>query len=245
MRTRLSLVVMLLFVLVLFERPIRGEDMPQRSIRVTGDAEIKVEPDEVIVTVNISTHAKTAQKAKASNDMVTGEILGLTEVFKIASENVKTTSIKLSPVYKLDNHCDETHEVAGFDFDVGISFLLKDLSQLRPFVDHVTKAGATSVDVDFRSSRQKEHMVEARLQAARAARAKAETLAKELGMKIGAASLIGAGSLSNVLGSGGVGGGRFLGGGHDVFGEQLSYAYGELVIEARVSVMFDLEVASK
>ncbi len=61
----------------------RAEPSPPREIAVTGDAELKVVPDQVILTFAVDTQDKDLIAAKQQNDERVNKIMGVTQQFKI------------------------------------------------------------------------------------------------------------------------------------------------------------------
>jgi hypothetical protein len=64
-------------------------------ITVTGTAEVKVAPDEVAFSLDVTKTDMDLQAAKRLNDESAGKILDLTRRFSVAPENVKTDYISV------------------------------------------------------------------------------------------------------------------------------------------------------
>ena len=58
----------------------------RRLITVTGDAEVRVVPDEVVITVGIETSDEDIEKAKQKNDERVQKVLELTDQYGIEAK---------------------------------------------------------------------------------------------------------------------------------------------------------------
>ena len=81
--------------------PVRAaEPDPARQISVTGDAEVRVAPDEVLLTLGVETWDKDLATAKGQNDERVKKVLALTAEYGIGSKDVQTEYINIEPRYR-------------------------------------------------------------------------------------------------------------------------------------------------
>jgi uncharacterized protein YggE len=74
-----------------FAAPTFAQDVPDRPlITVKGQGEIKVVPDEVVISVYVSNRDKNLASAKKLNDEKARKVLALTQKYQIAPEDVQT-----------------------------------------------------------------------------------------------------------------------------------------------------------
>jgi uncharacterized protein YggE len=154
-----------------------------RLITVIGDAEVRVAPDEAILTLGVETWDKDLIIAKKQNDERVKKILALAKKYKIDSKNVQTDQIKIEPRYKEGYR---REDFIGFFVSKNVVFTLQDIAKFEEVLSNALQLGANYVrDVQFRTTKLKDYREEARVLALKAAREKAKAMAKELGQKVG------------------------------------------------------------
>jgi uncharacterized protein YggE len=240
-----ALVVILTIVAWTDEQPAYQEP---RLITVTGDAEVRVVPDEVILTLGVETWDKNMELAKRQNDEIVARVLALATDFGIAPEHIQTDYVGIEPRYR--NGYYEERDFIGYFVHKTVEITLRDLEKFEDLLADVLEAGVNYVHgIQFRTTELREHRDEARALAIRAAKEKAEALAGELGQEVGDPILIqevqsswwsgynswwgstwGNGMSQNVIQE--IGTGALVGDG--------SLAPGQISVTARVSVTFQL-----
>jgi uncharacterized protein YggE len=161
------------------------------TIDTTGTAEIQVVPDEVSFSLRITKSDKTLQVAKEQNDVNVAKIIALTKRFAIDSKDVKTDYISVSEKFdrvKLKDDDEYQNVFAGYTVSKTVVVKLRDLNKFEEFFSEIIKIGVTQVsNVSFQSSELRKYKDQARAMAIRAAKEKAEAIAKEIGQTIGKA----------------------------------------------------------
>jgi hypothetical protein len=151
-----------------------------RFITTSGDADIKVKPDEVVITFGVETRDKDLQIAKKQNDERVKKVLALAKEFEIDPKYVQTDYINIGPDYDIN------HNLIGYVARKNIVFTLKDIGKFEDLLTRSLEVGANYVHgVQFRTTELRKHRDQARALAIKAAKEKAVALAKELGQKIG------------------------------------------------------------
>ena len=160
------------------------KDQPEsRLITVTGDAEVRVVPDEVMLTFGVETWDKHLTVAKQQNDECVKRILALAKKYGIESEKVQTDHISIEPRYK-DGY--QRSNFIGYFVRKTVVLTLKDISKFEGLFSSALEAGANYVHgVEFRTTKLRKYRDQARALAIKAAKEKAKDLAKELGQRIG------------------------------------------------------------
>jgi uncharacterized protein len=219
-------------------------------ITVSGKAEIQIEPDEAVFTLDVTKGNKDLQTAKRLNDESVKKILELARRFSIAPQNIKTTYISVETKYesirdtKTRIFNDDGEEIGkrifkGYEVSKTVIARLTDISRFEEFFDEVLKTGLSEVkNITFETSKLRENKDKARELAVKAAKEKATAMAAALGQTIGKAVKVTeanidqsfrSGSTSNSLGATGT------------FSESLAtFAAGAIKVEAQVTVSFGL-----
>jgi uncharacterized protein YggE len=179
---RRGVVVFLLLVVFSSSACVENKLEP-RLITVTGEAEVRVFPDEVILTFSVETWDKDLGIAKKQNDARVQKVLALAKQYKIEPKLVQTDHLSIEPRYK-DGYTRENF--IGFFVRKTVAFTLRDTSKFEDLISSVLEAGANYVHgVQFRTAKLRQYRDQARALAIQAAKEKAKALAKELGQKIG------------------------------------------------------------
>src|SRR6185295_3754667 len=74
----------------------------RRTISVTGEAEVRVVPDEAIFSFGIHTSHKEIDEARKDNDRRLEELLTLTKRLGIRPEHVQTDYLDINTTYEYD-----------------------------------------------------------------------------------------------------------------------------------------------
>jgi len=154
----------------------------KRHITVTGDAEIKVIPDQIVITFGVLTESKDVAAAKKSNDDKVKKVLDLAAKYKIDQKDIQTDYTNISPKYRYDKYT----EIIGYTVTKNIVVTLHDASLYESFLSDAVQSGVNYVsNVEFKTSELRKYRDMARAAAIKAAKEKATALAKELGQSIG------------------------------------------------------------
>jgi hypothetical protein len=175
----------LIFGLFLISTATAQQQREPPLITVTGDAEVRVVPDEVVFDLTVQTLNRDLRLAKSQTDERLKKTLELTRKYKIAPADVQTDYVRLEPRYRGN---DETRTLVGYSVRKDLVFTLRDAAQAEELLSEVIEAGITRINgVSFRSSQLRKHRDQARALAIKAAQEKATALASEIGQKIGKA----------------------------------------------------------
>lgn len=238
----------LLIVSLAISRPAFAE-CPQkpRLITVTGDAEVRVEPDEVILTLGVETWDKDLHAAKTANDQRVQKVLKVGEKFGIESKDVQTDFISIEPRYE-DQW--EHKNFVGYFVRKTIVFTLRDTSKFEALLTGALEADANYVHgIQFRTTELRKYRDQARALAIKAAQEKAIDLAAELGQEIGNPYTIREDQVGWWSGYNSWWGSRWGGAmAQNVMqnagapsGMESSIALGQITVNARVTVSFELQ----
>ncbi len=256
MNTKLITTLILALILVLALSAWTGQIAQQVEtsgepglITVTGDAEVRVVPDEVILTLGVETWDKELRIAKRQNDERVKAVLALARLAGIESRHIQTDLISLEPRYQ-DGY--ERENLIGYFVRKTIVITLKDISQFEDLLTGLLEADVNYIHgIQFRTTELRQHRDQARALAIKAAREKAEALAGELEEQVGKPRTIREDQAGWWSGYGAWWGSRWFGGpaqnviqevgGNDLAGSDGALAPGQITVRARVTVTFELE----
>lgn len=154
-----------------------------RSITVTGEAEVRVVPDEVVLTLGVQTSDRELSVAKAENDRRVEAILASAEEQGIEREHLQTDYLEIEPRYR-DAY--EAFDFIGYFVRRTVVVRLRDIEGFESLLAAVLEAGANYVHgIDFRTTELRQHRDRARSLALQAAKEKANAMAADMGQRIG------------------------------------------------------------
>jgi uncharacterized protein YggE len=168
-----------------------GQETNPPLITVTGQAEVKVVPDEVIFNLEVVTLNLNLQLSKRENDERVKKILTLARSYQIDANDVQTDYLQITPKYS--NQEDERKNAIflGYEMSKKVVIRLRDVSKVEGLLSAVLESGANRVQgIDFRSTQMRKYRDQARSMAIKAAQEKAIALTREIGQKIGKAHSI-------------------------------------------------------
>ncbi|MGE5579083.1 MAG: SIMPL domain-containing protein [Bacillota bacterium] len=140
----LVIVLALAFISALPE-PASAEEVAQRLISVTGEAEVQVKPDMVTMNFGVENTASDAQTAQRQNSTAMNAVVEALYRQGISKDDVQTSSFRLSPVYEWQGERSEKQVLVGYRCSNTVVVRLKDLSKVGATIDAATSAGANNV----------------------------------------------------------------------------------------------------
>jgi len=223
----------------------RADETPVRTITTSGNADVRVTPDEVEVVLEVETRDKNLLIAKKANDERLRKIEDAIAKLKIDPKNVQTDYINIEPNYRNDDRA----EPVLYHVRRSLEVILKDTSKFPALLADTLQAGAHGVrSVNSRTTELRKHRDHARTMAIQAAREKAIALARELGQKVGKPRSIQEG------GSDWLHRGDFWGGGYGQMAQNVvqnapssmsdspaGLLLGQISVSADITVVFELE----
>jgi len=162
-----------------------SEPLPPGRITVNGQAEVRVVPDEVILTLGVETNDMSLATARRRNDEIVAKVLQAASAVGVAPKDVQTEFIQLEPRYRDDY---EKRTFLGYFARKTVAITLRDLDQFEELLTGCFEAGVNYIHgVEFRTSELRKYRDEARAMALKAAQEKASDMSQELGRTAGAA----------------------------------------------------------
>jgi uncharacterized protein YggE len=152
----------------------------QHTINVSGDAEIKVAPDQVVLTLGVEVHAKLLDDARRENDKRVRAVCATAKRNGIQDKDVQTDFIQLGMEYESDGVTPRYYYTRK-----SIVLVLHDASRMETVLAAAVDAGATHIhNVEFQTTKLREFRDKARALAVQAASEKASDMAAAAGLKV-------------------------------------------------------------
>jgi uncharacterized protein YggE len=176
------ILVGILVVLLVWLRPWSGPSGSDRVISVSGEAILKATPDEFVFYP--SYEIKNADRQTALNELTkkNDEIIAGLKTAGATDEQIKTSSSD----YEKFTYIEPTDGVPTYTLQLTVTVGSKELAQkIQDYLLTTTPSGTISPYAAFSSSKRKELEAQARDEATKDAREKAEQSAKNLGFRLG------------------------------------------------------------
>ncbi|MFN7994040.1 MAG: SIMPL domain-containing protein [Bryobacteraceae bacterium] len=169
--------VLSLFALRLFAQAVPQENL----ISVTGDAEIKVIPNQVVITLGVETRDASLANARSANDNSVRAVLNAIKGFSVDPSDIQTDYMSVQIGY--DNN--DPSLVRYYEVEKSIALTLKEVSRFEAMLTAVLDAGANRIyNVDFMTTELRKYRDQARTLAVKAAMEKAGDLAASAGLRV-------------------------------------------------------------
>tara|TARA_B100000929_G_C15466911_1_gene406490 strand:- start:599 stop:1285 length:687 start_codon:yes stop_codon:yes gene_type:complete len=170
-------------LVILAAIPMVAQQNLQRSmVTVTGEGEVKVEPDEVLIKSRIEHEGASATEVKKQNDEVVAKVITYLKSQNIDSKDINTEYVNLNKNYDYNK---KSHSYVA---NQAISIKLRDLDNYEMIMKGLLENGLNRIDgIQFMSSEMDKHKKEARKLAVLDAQNRARELAQPLGQDIGKA----------------------------------------------------------
>lgn len=159
-----------------------------RVITVVAEGSANARPDRAWVTVGAQATRPTAAEALEASSQATEAVLAKLDELGIAREDVQTSGLSLHPVYADPSPQEPGGEprITGYNASNQLTVMVNDLGRVGMVLDSVVAAGANTIGgVRFGLSDDNALRAQALEQAVRAARPKAETMARGLNVGVG------------------------------------------------------------
>ena len=165
-----------------------GRSDDRDGVTAMGEAEVRVVPDIVEIALGVESHDVELQKAREMNDAAINRIIDTAKRHGIDARHIKTDYVSIEPSYEYPYNArnPQTYIVRK-----SLVITSTDIGTFEALLPDLIKAGANHVHrVQFMTSELRKHRDEARVLASKAAREKAELLAKNQGRTLGPARAI-------------------------------------------------------
>ncbi|HXQ64002.1 MAG TPA: SIMPL domain-containing protein [Steroidobacteraceae bacterium] len=164
----------------------RAEEPAPRVLSVSGEGEVRAQPDRAIVTLGILSREPTLEAARAGANRVMTALLKLTRELGIAEPLVHSTRLSVNPEYTWNEPKRENRLVA-YSVRRQLQVELRNLDRVGELVEKGITAGANVVGEPLLDSSQRHELErEALARAVADARQNAAVVAKALDASVGA-----------------------------------------------------------
>jgi uncharacterized protein YggE len=166
---------------------------PARTIHVSGDGQVSVQPDVAVLTLGVQTDAGTAGEAMLQNSRQAQALIDALKQAGVAAKDIQTQQIQLQPRYQTGQPANSQTggsgepELVGYTAINTVQVRVTDLSKVGQLLDAAVAAGGNRIQgIAFEVSDSSAALDLARTAAWQDAQQKAQQLARLAGGQLGA-----------------------------------------------------------
>lgn len=166
----------------------RADEASPPSVATTGTASVYVAPDRADIQFTITTFDSDLKRAKAASDLAATGTLQFFKAQNVAEQLIRSDFARSEAIYDqtFENGRTVRGPLKGYQVSRSYGVRLEDLAKFAGVIDHLLTDPVISIDgYAFSAKDDRKIRDDARRQATRAAREKAELLAEELAAKVG------------------------------------------------------------
>ena len=150
---------------------------------ITATGQVSRTPDIATIRAGVVTQAPTAAAALSENAARMTRVIQALKAAGIAERDIMTSSVGLSPQYRYQQN--EAPVITGYQASNNVSVKFRDIAKSGAALDALVKAGANQIDGPSMSiDKPGAALDEARAEAVKTARTRAELYAKAAGLRV-------------------------------------------------------------
>ncbi len=163
---------------------------PQKTISVSSEGTVKVKPDMAYINVGVQTENKSSKTAQQENATKMNKVMKALKDLKIAEADIKTSQYTIYPMEAYSEK-DQRSYITGYRVINTLEITIRDISIVGSVIDTVTTNDANTVsNIRFTVADPDKYYLQALENATVKAKAKADVLAKQFGIKLGLPSQV-------------------------------------------------------
>ena len=168
-----------------------------RSVQVSGTAIINVTPDRGLIQLGVQSNGGTPGAVEVVNSAATRAVVNAVLVLGVEAKDIATDWYVIEPVY--ENY--DSLYIKGYRINNVIAITVRDVTKVSRVIAAALQAGANQViNVDLYTSELRKYRDQARELAMKAAKEKAQALAKAAGAEAGCVLSINENSWASYMG---------------------------------------------
>ena len=171
----------------------------QNQITVSGEGKVYVKPDVAIVSLGVTTQAKTVAEVTKSNTDKMNAVIDAVKALKVEEKDIQTTNYSLTPVYdyvvpsevsimypSASSTMIRSNTVSGYKLEQDIQVKIRDFTKIGDILSKATASGSNQIgNLQFTIDNPEQYKEQARAQAIAKAKSNAQNLSKESGIGLG------------------------------------------------------------
>lgn len=157
-----------------------------RTITIQGEGEVNAKPDIAMVSLSVVSEKKTVKEVTADGNEKMNKVVEVVKGLGVSADDIKTTQYSLYPNYFYPERSPGKAIIDGYKLDQTLSVKVRDLAKVEDIVDKAVVAGSNQIGgLSFEIDDDSSLRADARAEAFKDARAKAESMASAAGVNLG------------------------------------------------------------
>ena len=167
--------------------PAFSEDMKMvRSISLSGHGEVLASPDLAIVSMGVMSSAASAREALDANTKSMNDLMAVLKAANIAAKDIATSNFNVAPRYDYGQNNGQPPKITGYDVTNTVSVTLRKLDAIGELLDKAVSSGSNQINgIVFSVANPQRAMDEARKEAVKDAKRKADLYAAATSVSLG------------------------------------------------------------
>lgn len=175
--------------LLFFAFPIAGKFRdslsPVRNMYVSAEGKALVSPDIATVSFSVVSRGLNPQELAQRNNQLISQAIEFVKSKGVEAKDIRTTGYNLQPNYEYDEDR-RTSFISGYTLTQTVTLKIRDLPKVGEILGGLPELGINQIGgVGFGVDEPEKYLTEARAEAFRVAKEKAEAMAKAAGAKLG------------------------------------------------------------
>ena len=177
------LVVLVIFMLASIDQKLNTATTTN-TVTFQGEGQVVAKPDIAVVSFSIVTEAATSKAAQDANSPKSKAITDFLKKQAVEDKDIKTTGYNIYPQYDYPRF--DQPRIKGYQVSQSFEVKIRNLDKASDIVDGLVTAGVNNISqLSFTIDEPEKLKDEARAKAIADAKAKAETLEKQIGIRLG------------------------------------------------------------
>ena len=159
-----------------------GVPLERNTITVSGEGKVTAIPDIATLDLGTSIEKGTVAEAQKENTRIMNDLIAKLGGFGVDKKDIQTTNYTIYPVY---DYLDGRSKLRGYTVTQNVHVKVRDLDKLGDIISAAGTAGANQVGgINFTIDEPEALKEQARIEALRNAKDKADALAKVVGVRL-------------------------------------------------------------
>lgn len=181
---------LLLICIVVFASVVRGsfadEPASQRTVQVSGVGKATAVPDMAIIRIGVVTQADLAADAMKQNNQIIEKLMTDLKKMNVAERDTQTSQFNVDPEYERGPRGERKSNIVGYRVTNQLQVRVRNLAELGKLLDTLIQSGSNQVwGISFAVANQVDVMNDARINAMKDSKARAELYAQAAGLAVG------------------------------------------------------------
>ena len=186
---KLKITLAIILNLLLFSSGVNAQttcDLCDSVLSVTGQGEVKAQPDISTISVIVTSRGKTASDAISTNTSSAQKLINALSTTGIAQKDIQTQNVSVYPIYKDKvNSQNATNNVIAYEASNSITVTVRKVDDTGRIIDLISNTGDYTISgIGFSLEDDKSEKADALDKAVNDAKNKADAIAKSARTKI-------------------------------------------------------------